>query len=133
MGVADSVANTLACSRKCQLNLNFLRKVQFPMPYRCEVASHPRTACRKRMLLHISGPSCSLTALMLHTLGFFIFFLGSGKKKCFENPNWHNNTAKRVDLCPHQPVQRPYWPKSYNRVHNATTKYNIIIGLTHYS
>ena len=79
LGVADSVANTLACSRKCRLNLNFLREVPFPMPYKCEVVSHPRTAC-KRMLLHISGPSCSLTALMLHSLGFFVFFFGSGRK-----------------------------------------------------
>ena len=55
--------------------------VDTAIPYSWEVVSHPRTACKKRMFWHNSGPSCSLTLLISHTLGFFAVFFGSGQKK----------------------------------------------------
>ena len=49
----------------------FLREGPFPIPWRRDVVSHPRTACRKRMCWHMSGPSRCFTALMFHMWDWF--------------------------------------------------------------
>jgi len=59
---ADWVSNSLACTQMSLLQLNLLREAPFPGPYTWEVVSHPRRESRKRMFMHISGPSFCLTA-----------------------------------------------------------------------
>jgi len=59
------------------LSLNFLSDAPFPIPGWLDVVSHPRTACKNKLSLHMSGPSRSFVALLFHMWGFFVFFLDS--------------------------------------------------------
>ena len=55
VGEADLVSNTVACTWKCWLVLNFLREAPFPILYSWEVP-HSRTASTKEIFCPILGP-----------------------------------------------------------------------------
>ena len=78
---AECVSSTLACWRNQLLAWNFFRETPFPIPWRRGVVSHPRTAYRKSMCWHMSGPIRCFVTLMFQMRGCFVFFFGSGQKK----------------------------------------------------
>ena len=78
---AECVSSTLACWRNEWLAWNFLREAPFPILWRRYIVSHPRTAYRKNMCWHMSGPRLCFVTLMFQMCGCFVVFFGSGQRK----------------------------------------------------
>ena len=94
---AECVSSTLACWRNEWLAWNFLREAPFPILWRRYVVSHPRTAYRKNMCWHMSGPRLCFVTLMFQMCGCFVVFFGSGQRKrsCDSMLEWWQRRMRR--------------------------------------
>ena len=102
---AECVLNTLACSRNGWLAVNVLREDPFPIPYRRDVVSHPRSAWINKMWLQMSGPSICCIALIFQMRVFLCFFLALDKRRGHVTLCLHDNRGEQWGPYPSQLAQ----------------------------
>ena len=102
---AECVCSTFACSRNALFVWHFLREAPFPIPWRRDVVSHPRTACTKRVCWHMYDPSRCFIALMFHVRGCLCFSLVQGKIRGRAILGFHCSIGVPEGMCHHQQAQ----------------------------